>query len=561
VDIAGPEISTKGISAGTINAMTEVDNKCFETSKLRNSFFISANGPIRRAWHSNRGLSFKGFSLFLLSFALIVSSVHAEKYPVVRIIFVSSQSDAEEILAEISKGAAFAVLARERSVDEKSRNRYGEIEPAAFESLDMPLKEAALRLKDGEVSGVIPLSDNRRAIVLAVDMTYYRKGARAFRSNDFRTAETNFLKHVELNPDAVKARVRLGQIQEAAKELSKAEENYRAAIRFDRLCEEAYERLGELYLRSGQFQQARDVYDKGLENIPGSKPLRAGIAKINVKIPVAKVKPPQNEPIMDDITKKAAPNSNVRRIEITATDMQGGHTTHGESSKGDSTGPGIAKGQQDNKKHLRIIVTGNESDADDILSLVKNGMSFALLAKERSIDENTSQSYGYLGEVAVDSLNSHIREAASEMKEGETSGVIRMEPDRYALLQITDMRLYREGERAFIAGDFRTAGEKLLKYVEANPDAVKARTIIGKIYEDKKEYSSAIGMYKKAISFSPKTVLIYERLARVYLFLGEYNKARDVYIDGLKQISSSPVLEEGVEMADMLLIGEGKRMP
>lgn len=237
--------------------MTAVDKKYFTAGKSRTSFFLPAIGPLKRACHAKRGLSFKCVSFLLLSFILVVSAVHAEKKPLVRIIFVSSQADADKLLAEISKGATFAILAKESSVDEKSRDRYGEIEPTAFQNLDKPLQEAALRLQEGEVSGAIPLSDNRRALVLAVDMTYFRKGARAFRSKDFKTAEMNFLKHIELNPDAVKARVGLGQIQEAAKELSKAEVNYRDAIRFDRRCEEAYERLGGYIFGRGSFSRQR----------------------------------------------------------------------------------------------------------------------------------------------------------------------------------------------------------------------------------------------------------------------------------------------------------------
>ncbi|MGC2061764.1 MAG: peptidylprolyl isomerase [Thermodesulfovibrionales bacterium] len=522
--------------------MSKVNKKYFAAGRLRTSFFLPATGPLKGSWHSNHGLLFKGLSALFLSFTLVVSSVHAEKNPVVRIIFVNSQAEADKILVEISKGVTFAILAKERSVDEKSRDRYGEIEPTAFESLDKPLKEAALRLQEGEVSGAIPLGDTSRALVLAVDMTYYRKGNKAFRSKDFKTAEINFLKHIELNPDAVKARVRLGQIQEAAKELSKAEANYTDAIRFDLRCEEAYERLGKLYLHKEQLYQAKDLYEKGLYNIPGSKSLKAGIEKIKMKISQVKSRPLKSEPVRDEITK-------------------GRSMLRDEASKGSLLGTGISGSPQDKKIHLRIIVTNSESEADDILSQVKNGTSFALLAKARSIDENSNQAYGYLGEVAVDSLDANLREASLELKEGQTSGIIRMDQDRYALLQVTNMSLYREGEKAFIAGDFKTAGEKLRQYVESNPDSVKASIIVGKIHEDKKEFSKAIEMYKKAILFSPKTVLVYERLARIYLFLGEYQKARDVYINGLRQMPSSPVLTEGVEMADMLLIGEGKRMP
>jgi tetratricopeptide (TPR) repeat protein len=566
VDKPGPEIFSRRTAPETIDTMTEGNKKYSATSKLRNSFLLFGTEPLKRARHVHRSRLLKGLSFSLLSFTLVASSLPAGNIPVVRIIIVNSQSEAENILAEINKGASFALLAKERSADAKSRDRYGELEPAAFESLDKPLKETALRLGDGEVSGVITLGDNRRALVLAVDMTYYRKGAKAFRSKDFKTAEINFLKHIELNPDAVKARVMLGQIQEAAKELRKAEANYRDAMRFDPRCEEAYERLGELYLRKGQFQQAKALYDEGLYHIPDSKSLKADIEKVKVRISPVKSETQKSEitksePLMDEVPKGATPNSKGQKVEIPKGEMPGGDIPKDKASKSEPSKTGTSIITQDKKMHLRIIVTGSESDAEDILSQVKKGKSFALLAKEKSTDENTRQVYGYLGEVGVNSLDASLRESSLALKEGQTSGIIRMDQDRYALVQITNMSLYREGEKAFIVGDLVTAEEKLRNYVESNPDAVKARTMLGKIYEGKKEFSKAIEMYKKAISFSPKTVLVYERLARVYLFLGEYQKARDVYIEGLRQIPSSPMLEEGIEMADMLLIGEGQRMP
>ena len=221
----------------------------------------------------------------------------------------------------------------------------------------------------------------------------------------------------------------------------------------------------------------------------------------------------------------------------------------------------ISRNAGNKKIHVRIIVTRSESDARDVLAELRKGKSMALLARERSIDENTRESYGYLGEVAVNTLHSTLQRPLLLLKEGQTSGVIRMEQDRYAIAQVTDTTLYREGEKAFIAGDEVTAEKKLLAYVDSNPDAVKARTLLGKIYEDRNEFSKAIEMYKKAILFSPKTVLVYERLARDYLLLGEYKKAKDVYAEGLRQVPSSPELGEGMEMADMLLIGNGDRMP
>jgi parvulin-like peptidyl-prolyl isomerase len=495
----------------------------------------------KRARHFRRSNLFKDFAFSLLSLTLVVSSLSASTVPTIRIIIVKDASEAENIRAEIGKGKPFALLAKERSID-KSRDSYGEIAKASFEKLDAPLRDDALQLSEGEVSRVITLGDGRYALVLVVDMTFYRNGARAFRSGDFRTSETNLLKHVALNPDAVKARVLLGRIYESRKEYDKAEANYRDALRFDALSEEAYDRLGALYLRSGDIRQAKNVYDEGMLHLPGSRALKEGgekaarqIARLDKKKSAAK-----------EIADREQPETPTPEVKLPNTLP---------------TRAGLSRNAEDKKLHIRIIVTRSESDAKDILAELKRGKSMALLAKERSIDENTRDAYGYLGEVALGTLDASLQQPIFQLKEGQTSGVIRMDSNRYAIAQVTDVSLYREGEKALIAGDSVTAEKKLLAYVETNPDAVKARTLLGKIYEDRNEFSKAIDMYKKAISFSPKTVLVYERLARDYLLLGEYKKAKDIYTEGLRQVPSSPEMEEGIEMADMLLIGERSRMP
>jgi parvulin-like peptidyl-prolyl isomerase len=499
------------------------------------------------------------FSLFSLTIA--ASSLQAARIPIIRIIVAATQPGAEQILSEIDKGASFASLAKERSVDEKSRDSYGEIEPAAFESLEAPLKDAALRLREGEVSGVIALGNNRYALVQAVDMGHYRKGTKAFRAGDFGNAELHFLKHVELNPDAIKARVFLGRIYAHRNDIDKAEANYREALRFGPGYEEAYQRLGDLYLHIGQVRQADDIFIDGLLHIPGSKALKTGQEKAEALLSAAGSGHPErqtagSQPAGNDV----APVDEIARKNPKA-DLPGEETPKAGPSQNIPSNALPSADAEDKKIHLRIITTKSEADAQEILSQFKEGKPFALLARERSADEKSREAYGYLGEVDVNALHASIRKALSSLKEGQTSGVIRMDADNFALVQVTDMGLYREGEKAFIAGDYAAAEEKLLSYVKANPDAVKARGMLGKIYEDKKEFSQAIAMYRESISYSPKTVLLYERLARVYLFIGEYRKARSVYVEGLSQVHSSAALEEGIEMADLLMIGNGGKTP
>lgn len=102
----------------------------------------------------------------------------------------NTQAEAAGITAEMAKGRSFASLARERSIDEKSRDRFGKIESTAFDALDKSLEEAALRLREGEVNSVVKLAENGYAIVLAVDMAHYRSGTRAFISGGKKSSAT-----------------------------------------------------------------------------------------------------------------------------------------------------------------------------------------------------------------------------------------------------------------------------------------------------------------------------------------------------------------------------------
>lgn len=560
--------------------------------------------------------------VFLSCSALFATPIMAAKASFVRIIIVASRPEAEDLLSRIGKGESFAALAKERSLDEKSRIRYGEMEAADLEKLENALKDCIAVLKEGEVSGVIPVGDNKFALAYLVDLDNYREGSRAFRAKDFRTAEEKLLKHIELNPDAVKARIMLAKIYEGKKSFENAETNYGEALRFGPKNEEAYLRLADLLSRKEDSVRAKEICEEGLKNIPDSKLLQVELGKATKRLAAAEknsgkdlkmeerkpseavtsAKEPSAESLIPtDNERKMAPEKETPPIKAPeqAAQQEPQGVTPQKEPIAETLSPTIneykadskieaAKGPEeaappkplekpaaaqlpdkDNARkapvkpsgksvNLRIIIISGLADAQKILSNLESGTPFAVLAKEKSIDENSREEYGYLGEVDPLSLNPAIQETLSHLKEGQTSGIISLGEDKYALIQVTNSGAYREGERAFIEGDFKTAEEKLLAYVELNPDSAKALTMLGKIYEDRKEFSRAIEMYRKAISFSPKVVLVYERLARIYLYIGDYQKAKNVYIEGLKQVPSSTVLEEGIEMANILLIGGGR---
>ena len=529
------------------------------------------------------GRIFRELSLSLFSLIFLVTSVHAAKTPVVRLIVLSGQSDADAALAEIGRGTLFALIARERSLDEKSREHYGELDADAIAALGQPLKDVISRLAEGEVSGVVQLDDRRFALLQMVDLSYYRKGSAAFRARDFKTAEINLLTHVEANPDAVKARVMLGQIYEDRKAFDKAEGTYLDALRFDPAHEKAYLLLGALYLKEQRPEQAKGLYEEGLKRLPASESLKAGLVRSEKRIASVKARArkeksafaesaapppaliePQEDKTLKDLAKDDTPDSKSKAVEVRTKQKPSPETKAAKNTPvKEQPSRNLAATDKTSEKrvHLRIIVSGSESDAASVLSEMKKGRTLAAIAKERSLDESSRDSYGYLGEVQVASLHERIQEALTDLKEGQTSGILRLEEDRYVLVQLTNFGLYKEGEEAFVSGDFKTAEAKLRAYLELNPDAVKTRTMLGKICEDKKEFGEAIDLYRTAISFDPRVVLLYERLARVYLLLGQYQRAKDVYAEGLRRVPSAGVFEEGIEMADILMIGKGARLP
>ncbi|MDP2279425.1 MAG: tetratricopeptide repeat protein, partial [Nitrospirota bacterium] len=201
--------------------------------------------------------------------------------------------------------------------------------------------------------------------------------------------------------------------------------------------------------------------------------------------------------------------------------------------------------------HLRIIVVTSEKDAGEILSEIKNGKPFAFLAKEISLDEKSRDEYGYLGKVAVNKLEAPLREAASRLKDGEISGAIKLTDNRYAIIQIVELRYYTKGAKAFREKDFKTAEINLLKHIELNPDAAKARVMLGEIYENREETEKAIEMYKEALSFDPKHNKAYEQLGKAYLYLGQHEKAKEIYEEGLKHIPDALSLWKGLKTAKM----------
>ncbi|WP_332650611.1 peptidyl-prolyl cis-trans isomerase [Lysinibacillus sp. 54212] len=88
------------------------------------------------------------------------------------IIMLKSKNDAENVQKELKSGSEFSVLAREHSLDTASASLGGDIGyvTADQDGVDRSISSAVQKLKKGEVSGPVSLSDGRYALLQVLEV-------------------------------------------------------------------------------------------------------------------------------------------------------------------------------------------------------------------------------------------------------------------------------------------------------------------------------------------------------------------------------------------------------
>lgn len=99
--------------------------------------------------------------------------------------------------------------------------------------------------------------------------------------------------------------------------------------------------------------------------------------------------------------------------------------------------------QSGNLEQLKVsvIVVSSEPEANDILARLKRGISFAALARERSIDASKSND-GVVGWVLLSQLNPVLGEAVSKLKKGAYAGPIAT-GDGWNIIKLDDKRPFK----------------------------------------------------------------------------------------------------------------------
>jgi foldase protein PrsA len=106
--------------------------------------------------------------------------------------------------------------------------------------------------------------------------------------------------------------------------------------------------------------------------------------------------------------------------------------------------------------HIRIIVVSTKEQANKVLTDLAKGEDFATLARDRSLDDNTSNGGGDLGWIEENDpfVAAPIMNAAKQLKVGETSKPIAVD-NGYAIVNLRDRREKPNPELSFIKENVR----------------------------------------------------------------------------------------------------------
>jgi len=96
--------------------------------------------------------------------------------------------------------------------------------------------------------------------------------------------------------------------------------------------------------------------------------------------------------------------------------------------------PGVGHAAAPNAVPVRVIITGSEAEARDILERLQKGADFAVLAREKSTDP-TSVDGGYMGVIDPATLRPELRDALGGMGPGQLSPLVKL-PSGFAILKV-----------------------------------------------------------------------------------------------------------------------------
>ena len=374
-------------------------------------------------------------------------------------ILVDAEAQAESIYQQLKKGADFAELAKEKSIDPSAKNNGGDLGFFGWGRMVPEFQDVAFKLKEGEISRpvktmfgwhIIKLVERRQVEQPAFDKAKDTIRARLERERGQKRVKEYFeelkkkvnfkvneqaldlllAKKTEAPPDTMSPQRMVEQLDlnsftDEEKDMSLFTykggqstvgafvEQFNEMPPFYRPKLEDKEKIGDIAFqivaKDILLKEARD------QNLEKAKGFKEGWQKL----------------VEQEMAKKMRSDVILRDVGITDEEIQSYYDKHPE------------RYEKPAEVHVKEILVKTEEEANDILKQLKKGANFEKLAGEKTIRAYVKGSGGDLGSFPR-ARYPELFDAAFQMKEGELKGPIKIMDrqlgESYAVIKLLEKK-------------------------------------------------------------------------------------------------------------------------
>ena len=175
---------------------------------------------------------------------------------------------------------------------------------------------------------------------------------------------------------------------------------------------------------------------------------------------------------------------------------------------------------------VRVVTVSDRRAAETILSRLAKDAPLALgargIAKVRTLLEKQ-----------IRALPSEVRNDLADLPMGGHTRIV-ADGEAYSIYQRSTFDFYRQAWALHKAGKNGKALRKVERDLILNPDHAKGLALIGKIYEQRREYRRASEAYQQLIGFHPNSSLGHRMIGRIFELEKRWDKAINSYEFGLE---------------------------
>lgn len=190
-----------------------------------------------------------------------------------RMIVVPTESQIRDIYSQVTKGASFAALARQQSVD-PSREDGGFLGELHSGQMNRTIREVASTLQPGQVSRPFRLGREFALIQKMpedfdlIAMAHYRKGWELFQKGQLDQAIKRYEEAIAIYPHLVRGLFHLGVAYGEKGWGEKAASVYLKAIKLDSNYAPTHFNLAQLHVREGRIDEGIESFKRTIEADP-----------------------------------------------------------------------------------------------------------------------------------------------------------------------------------------------------------------------------------------------------------------------------------------------------